>query len=544
MLVWATAAVVVVAGAALSAAALAAPPAARPVGAAGAADAVSRATSRRRHRERTRGSRRYAYYTVGDVWKYTGPSGWAAGYVPGELWSCYQLTGRTWWRDRAVARQAPIGGAGISVESPNLGALFFPSFARGYTLTGDRTLRSKALRAAAAMAGRYDPEVGAMLSRPGDEFNVIIDSLMKSQFLWWAAKNGGPAEDAEMAARHARTIARDLVRPDGSTWHIAYYDADTGELTHRGQGSAYSVDSTWARGQAWAMLGFAAAYGETGDAGFLDAARKVSDWYLANVPDDMVPYWDFAAPDVPDAAKDSSAAAIAASALLDLALLEPDPAHGARYEAGRAGDARQSGLGRVRLLGEQPGRAPARHVLLAGGITDRGLAYGDAYLLEALLRLRCFDPGVAPLPLVRARAVKGTAAAAIDGRLGHGLDVARTKGPGPARRTHAAGGRRPGRPARRRYPGGRAAHLRLHGRQALAPRGADDDERRVGGVRDAGLRAADGSLGPPEVQRYDARRRQSHRRGGGLPTVLIRVIRGERQDEPSCPSCGRRPSPA
>ncbi len=256
-----------------------------------------------------------------------------------------------------------------------------------------------------------------MLSRPGDEFNVIIDSLMKSQFLWWAAKNGGPAEDAETAARHARTIARDFVRPDGSTWHIAYYDADTGELTHRGQGSAYSVDSTWARGQAWAMLGFAAAYGETGDAGFLDAARKVSDWYLANIPDDMVPYWDFAAPDVPDAAKDSSAAAIAASALLDLALLEPDPAHGARYEAAARATLASLISDAYASLGSNPAVLLHGTYSWLGGVTDRGLAYGDAYLLEALLRLRCFDPGVAPLPLARARAVKGTAAAAIDGRL-------------------------------------------------------------------------------------------------------------------------------
>ncbi len=416
MLVCATAAFVVVSGGTLSPAALAAPSAAGPTGQQ-ARQALSRAQRRVADTESHARSRRYAYYTVGDVWKYSGPSGWAAGFVPGELWSCYQLTGRAWWRDHAVARQAPIGSAGISVESTNLGALFFPSFARGYTLTGDRSLRSTALRAAAAMAGRYDPEVGVMLSRPGDEFNVIIDSLMKSQFLWWAAKNGGPAEDAEMAFRHAQTIARDLVRPDGSTWHIAYYDADTGELTHRGQGSAYSVDSTWARGQAWAMLGFAAAYGETGDAGFLDAARKVSDWYLANVPDDMVPYWDFAAPDLPFAAKDSSAAAIAASALLDLALLEPDPARGGRYE-----DAARATLASLisdayASLGNNPAVLLHGTYSWLGGVTDRGLAYGDAYLLEALLRLRCFDPGVAPLRLVRARAVKGTAAAAIDGRL-------------------------------------------------------------------------------------------------------------------------------
>ena len=115
------------------------------------------------------------------------------------------------------------------------------------------------------MAQLYNPAVGAMLSRPNEEFNVIIDSLMKPQFLWWAAENGGPKRYATIARAHALTIARDFVRADGSTCHICYYDEVTGALVRReARESAYSVDSTWARGQAWAILGFAAAYRETG----------------------------------------------------------------------------------------------------------------------------------------------------------------------------------------------------------------------------------------------------------------------------------------
>ncbi len=159
MLVCATAAVVVVPGGALSSAALAAPPAAGP-SAQQVRQTLSRAQRRVADTESHARSRRYAYYTVGDVWKYTGPSGWAAGYVPGELWSCYQLTGRTWWRDRAVARQAPIGSAGITVESLNLGGLFFPSFARGYTLTGDG-------RCGPRRCGRRRPWRGGTTRRSG-----------------------------------------------------------------------------------------------------------------------------------------------------------------------------------------------------------------------------------------------------------------------------------------------------------------------------------------------------------------------------------------
>jgi unsaturated chondroitin disaccharide hydrolase len=362
--------------------------------------------------------RRYAYYTVGDAWKYTGADGWAAGYVPGALWSCYQMTGSSAWRDRALKREAAIGRSEVTAASLNLGALFFPSFARGYTLTGERELRVTALEAARAMAARYDPVVGAMLSRRDERFNVIIDSLMKSQLLWWAARNGGGPRLAAIGTQHALTIARDFVRPDGSTWHLVYYDTVTGQVTERNAGSAFSVDSTWARGQAWAILGFSAAYRATSDERFLVAARKVADWYLANLPEDRVPYWDFADPAIPDAARDSSSAAIAASGIVDLALAEPSDVRRAAYLAA----AREILGSLISPAYLSTGANPA--VLLHGtysqplGVVDRGLAYGDAFFLEALLRLRRADPGVAALPVVRARADKGDPAGAVDDDLG------------------------------------------------------------------------------------------------------------------------------
>ena len=385
--------------------------------------AQARAAERRAQRslaatERAAPAGHFAYYTSGTAWKYSGPGGWAAGFVPGGLWACYQLSGNGWWAGKAATRQARIGASPITPESLNLGALFFPSYARGYRLTGDRRLRSKALQAARAMARRYDPVVGAMLSRPKGDFNVIADSLMKSQFLWWAADNGAPEGFAEIARQHALTIARDFVRPDGSTYHMVKYDVTNGDVLWKGQSAGYSDDSTWARGQAWAILGFSAAYRETGEQVFLDAARAVCDWYLANVPADMVPYWDFQAPDIPLAPRDSSAAAIASSGLLDLALTDPDGRHRARYAAA----ARATLASLASHAYSSFGAIPA--VLLHGtyswrnGTTDRGLAYGDTFFVDALLRLRRFAPDVAALPLVKARASVGIAASAIDGDLG------------------------------------------------------------------------------------------------------------------------------
>ncbi len=360
--------------------------------------------------------RHYAYYTLGDVtWRYAGPGGWASGLVPGALWSAYQMTGSRWWLDHALSRQRAIGSEQLTLSSVNIGALFYPSYVRGYALTGDPALRRTAMQAARIMALRYDPVVGAMLSRPGEEFNVIIDSLMKSQLLWWAAKNGGPPEFAEIARQHSLTIARDFVRADGSTWHLVYYDPATGGVTRRDQGSAYSVDSTWARGQAWGILGFAAAYRETGDTRFLTVARRVTDWYLEHQPEDGVPYWDFDDPMIPDAPRDSSSSAIAASGILDLALAEPSPVRREAYLDAARGILSNLMSPAYFSSGTNPAVLLHGTYLWRAGIVDCGLAYGDAFFLEALLRLRRVQPDVAALAVTQARADKGAPAGALDG---------------------------------------------------------------------------------------------------------------------------------
>lgn len=379
--------------------------------------AERRAAARLAATERSTPAGRYAYYTAGNAWKYSNAQGWASGYASGGLWLMYQVTGNDWWRRHASSRQAATGAAPITPQSLNLGALFFPTYVRGFKLTGDPRFKAKALKAAVAMAARYDPDVGAMRSRPNGDFNVIIDSLMKPQLLWWAADHGGPASLREIAYHHAYTTARDFLRDDGSTYHIVFYDDTTGAVKLKTTSAGYGPESMWARGQAWGILGFAAAYRETGDAVFLQAARRVTDRYLADLPADMVPCWDFRDPAIPASPRDSSAAAIAASGMMDLALAEPDAANGARYAAA----ARATLASLMSRAYASHGANPA--VLLHGtyswhsGVTDRGLAYGDTFFLEAFMRLRRLAPQGAGLTVKQARASAGDAAQAIDGLL-------------------------------------------------------------------------------------------------------------------------------
>jgi unsaturated chondroitin disaccharide hydrolase len=265
--------------------------------------------------------------------------------------------------------------------------------------------------------------VGALRSwnSASSEFKVIVDNMMNLELLLWASRHGGQQAWRDMAISHALVTARDHVRPDGSTYHLVVYDPATGAVKSRTTHQGHSATSTWSRGQAWAMHGFTMIYGETRDARFLDTARRVSDWFLGHLPADHVPYWDFDAPGTPAAPRDTSAAAIAASGLLELSELEPDTARAQRYAAG-ARAILTSLLSRA-YLSEGTG---SEAILLHGtsnwpaGSSDTGLIYGDYYLQEALLRLRRQPPVGVPLPVaaVTASAHDGNVPAnAVDGDL-------------------------------------------------------------------------------------------------------------------------------
>jgi unsaturated chondroitin disaccharide hydrolase len=180
------------------------------------------------------------------------------------------------------------------------------------------------------------------------------------------------------------------VRPDGGTFQVVDYDPDTGAVRGKYTSQGYSRDSTWARGQAWGIYGFTVAYRETKNPAFLDTAKKLAGYFIDHLPPDHVPYWDFDAPYIPDEPRDSSAAAIAASALLDLSTQVTDRDEGLRFfgAAIRILDTLMSpaylskGTGSPGLLRHACGNVPD------GSEVDVSLMYGDYYFLEALLRYK------------------------------------------------------------------------------------------------------------------------------------------------------------
>lgn len=329
-------------------------------------------------------------------WRTT-TGGWTSGFFPGSLWLMNGLTGQTMFAQAASAWTAALTGQAVRTGSHDIGFEIFTSFGTGYRFTHSEAYRQVIVQAAASLATRYDPSVGAVRSwgARGDQshFLVIVDGLMNLELLFWAADHGGNPSWARMASRDALTVRQHFIRRDGSVVHLVDFDPLTGAVISKGNPQGYNRNSTWARGQAWAVAGFALAYRETRDARFLDAARRTAAYFLRRLPSDCVPYWDFDAPGIPFAPRDSSAGAIAADGLLSLSQLDPVPGR-------RSADLQAAGGLLTALITHD--LADHSQALLAHstadkqtGATDIGTSYGDYYFLDALMRYRRAIAGAA-----------------------------------------------------------------------------------------------------------------------------------------------------
>lgn len=319
---------------------------------------------------------------------------WCSGFWPGILWYAYENSG-----DERLMYEAKLftdaleGIASEPVFDHDLGFLMFCSCGNAYRLTGDKRYKDIILQTADSLATLYNPKVGTILSWPRNVemlggHNTIMDNMINLEMLFWAARNGGPSSLRDIAVRHAETTMKHHFRPDYTCYHVAVYDPASGDflkgMTHQG----YSDSSTWARGQAWAIYGYTMVYRETHDPRFLDFASKVTDAYLSRLPEDNVPYWDFDDPTIPKAPRDASAAAVVASALLELNGYFSDDRHNRYLDAATgmlaslSSPAYQSGDKRVSILDHSTGHHPA------GTEIDASIIYADYYYLEALLRYK------------------------------------------------------------------------------------------------------------------------------------------------------------
>jgi unsaturated chondroitin disaccharide hydrolase len=331
------------------------------------------------------------------AWTTAGAWHWAAGFVPGQLWEMYAATGSPEWRRLAEAMDTTLPREARDTHTHDLGFMLGSPYLPAYETTHDVRYADLLRTGAVTLDTHWRAGPGVLwswASAPAGQVEVIVDSLMNMELLFWAAEHGGSATLAAHARSHALRLARDAMRPDGSTVHVLDYDVATGRLvgTHTAQG--YSDDSAWARGQAWFFTGLVQAYLHTHDVALLDASRAAARYYVDHLPADGVPYWDLSMPAGSTTPRDTAAGAVAAYGLRLLSLHDPAPvlAAGWRAAAGRT----------VLALLQPPYLAAASHpaVLTHAAHGQKGVAmqeetsfpYADYYLLKAMLAAPALTP--------------------------------------------------------------------------------------------------------------------------------------------------------
>jgi unsaturated chondroitin disaccharide hydrolase len=329
-------------------------------------------------------------YTVNGKWKHTGEAwtNWCEGFLGGQLWLLYQHTGDPWWQEQAEHYSRLIEHRKSDRAVHDLGFLFWSTWKRWYDLTGHPVANDVVIQAGRTLGLRFKENGGYLRSFVADD-SLFIDIMMNVGIIFYAAHQTQDENLWRIANQHCLTTRRTLVRGDGSTAHEGVFDTETGEFSGQSTHQGWRNDSSWARGQAWALYGFGTAYSFTRDARFLKTAEACANYYIERTPGHGVPPndWDEPEPALPF---ESSAAAIAASGMLNLAELTTDPARARFYHdyALRILDTlTEPEFLAVETVGwEGVLKHGMYHQRLGLGV-DESVMWGDHFFLEALSKV-------------------------------------------------------------------------------------------------------------------------------------------------------------
>ena len=313
---------------------------------------------------------------------------WTSGFFPGSLWYVYEFTGNEDVKAKAIQFTELLNPIRKYTGTHDLGFMMNCSYGNALRLSPADTIPAVLEETADNLCSRFDEGVGCIRSWDFGHWNfpVIIDNMMNLDLLFSASKLTGNPYYKEIAIKHADTTMPNHFREDYTCWHVVSYNNDgTVEMKETFQGKNH--DSSWARGQAWAVYGYTATYRETGDRKYLDFAINIADMIMSKVTtEDAIPYWDYDAPVLADTPRDASAAAVTACGLLELSTFAPD---GQKYfdyaekilkslssEAYLAAPGENQGFVLMHSTGS----------LAHGSEIDVPLNYADYYYLEGLQR--------------------------------------------------------------------------------------------------------------------------------------------------------------
>lgn len=326
---------------------------------------------------------------------------WTSGFFAGSLWYLYNLTGDEKWKTLAKKYTETLKQQQQYITSHHdVGFIIGCSYLNGMRM-GQEAYDTIIVQAAKSLSTRFRPGAGVIQSwntrtgwqaQRGWECPVIIDNMMNLEILFEATSLSGDSTFYNMAVSHADMTLKNHFRMDGSSYHVVDYDMRTGKVRSRCTAQGYSDESAWARGQAWGIYGYTMCYRYTRQLKYLEQAEAAYEFVCThpNLPEDLIPYWDFDAVNIPHELRDASVAAIMAAALYELSMYSnkaeyKETADKVMHSLSSSDYRSKIGENHNFLLMHSVGSYPH------GSEIDVPLIYADYYFLEALKRKRDCD---------------------------------------------------------------------------------------------------------------------------------------------------------
>lgn len=318
---------------------------------------------------------------------------WCAGFFPGTLWYLYDYSKNTNIQKIAEERLNLMEPEKHFTGNHDLGFMMYCSYGNAYRITKNDKYKKIIDTAAMSLASRFRPKIQSIQSWDSSKnfkCAVIVDNMMNLELLTWVSNNGGDPRFGEIARIHANTTIERQFRPDNAAYHVLDYSLATGTLLKKTTWQGYSDSSAWSRGQGWAVYGYTMMYRLTKDEKYKEQANKIAAFILNHprYPKDGIPYWDFDAPNIPNALRDASAGAIMASAFIELSGYVTGPL---KQKYKKASETILTSLSSPEYLATKGtnGGFLLKHsvgALPLKGEVDMALTYADYYFVEAMLR--------------------------------------------------------------------------------------------------------------------------------------------------------------
>jgi unsaturated chondroitin disaccharide hydrolase len=321
---------------------------------------------------------------------------WTSGFFVGNLWQIYQLTGDVQFKERAAVWNPFMEKEKLNGGTHDMGFKIFCSYGKGLEVAPNKQYENVIIKSAQTLITRFNKKVGSIRSWDTNKekwsFPVIIDNMMNLELLFEASKVSGDAKYKNIAITHANTTLKNHFRKDDSCYHVVDYDPNTGAVRSKVTHQGVNNESSWARGQGWAIYGYTMCYRYTKNKNYLKRAEATAKYFInhENMPEDGIPYWDFNDPGIPNSPRDASAGALVASALIELYTFTKKEAY-LNYSnkvintLSTDNYLLDKSIKDPFILDHSTGNLPKNDEV------DEPIVYGDYYYLEAIIRKKALQ---------------------------------------------------------------------------------------------------------------------------------------------------------